>query len=187
MEPGTHAAKGRAGLAPRAIPKAGSVGGIRGASVISVGGAGGQAVADLVASLAESEGQSLIRLIAEPPPAMARCSDHLRGVLLSLELERSQRERDLRGLLARWGVPRPPARGPTADPLLSLLSMRFLLTKLAESQQLLRSRYSNARPIAATSPEAEAVVLAHLRNVEEGFTRLDHELRAMGLEAPPEA
>jgi hypothetical protein len=150
------------------------------------GRAGGQVVVDLIASLAESEGQSLIRLIAEPPPSMVKCSDHVRDVLLSLERERFRRERDLLGVLARWGVPKPPARGPEPDPFLSLLSMRFLLTKLAEAQQLLRSRYFNARPIVATSLEAEAIVLAHLRNVEEGFIRLDRELRAMGLEAPPE-
>lgn len=166
-----------------------------------------RAVVDVLGDLEASERNSLIRMVRSNLPVLSRCSPHLLGVLRSLDDERIARSRSLRDLLSRLQIPVRPEQhrtgepdlhaasvdgksqqgtGPATDPFLSLLSLRFLLLKLAEAQAQLRTRYLNCQPtISAHRPSAE-LVAAHVANVTAGFHRLEHELRAMGLDPSPE-
>lgn len=167
-----------------------------------------RAVIDVLGDLAAAERNSLVRMVRSNLPVLGKCSPHLLGVLHSLDDDRLARARELRGLLDEVGLLAAPAPAEqadtgapevigggspgrvgemsgvqgTPDPFLSLLSLRFLLLKVAEAQAQLRTRYVNSQGVVAPHTPSAHLVAAHVLNVTAGFQRLETELRAMGLD-----
>ena len=142
-------------------------------------------VVDALNALYESEQDSIFRVMGERSPYLAKAPDNVRRALEDVRVSTERQGADLIALIRHVGGTPPPGHPPQAneEPMLGLLSLRFLLPKLVDEKSLCIKRYDNAlRAIGRAAPpdvaEALRAIQAENSTHRETLQRLADEVIA---------
>jgi hypothetical protein len=101
-------------------------------------------IVDVLNSLLEAEQDSIIRFLGPGSPYLTTATAKLRDDLAVMAAATDRRSAGIAGTVDRLGGVSLPRKPQPAEQYLAYLSLKFLLPKLVDAEQLLIDRYDNA-------------------------------------------